>query len=138
MNDCPFCLETGLLDGEILDIDDWCYLVTTGDPVLETSVMIIPIRHVVTPFDLSDDEWQSTRRLLASAKRLLDTEGPDGYSVGWNVHPVGGQDIPHAHLHVIGRFADEPLAGQGIRHALKQEANRRPNAASHYPVAKDA
>jgi hypothetical protein len=29
-------------------------------------------------------------------------------------------------LHVIGRFTDEPMAGQGIRHALKQEANRRP------------
>jgi hypothetical protein len=31
----------------------------------------------------------------------------------------------HAHLHVIPRFADEPLAGRGIRYALKQPTNRR-------------
>jgi hypothetical protein len=28
-------------------------------------------------------------------------------------------------LHVIPRYADEPLAGRGIRHWLKQENNRR-------------
>jgi histidine triad (HIT) family protein len=51
---------------------------------------------------------------------------PDGFNVGWNCGPVGGQVIPHAHLHVIPRFADEPYAGKGIRHWLKQESNRRP------------
>ncbi|MGO4194326.1 hypothetical protein AB4Z13_03050 [Rhizobium sp. YAF28] len=38
---------------------------------------------------------------------------------------VAGQTVQHAHLHVIGRFADEPLAGHGIRHHLKQANNRR-------------
>jgi diadenosine tetraphosphate (Ap4A) HIT family hydrolase len=31
----------------------------------------------------------------------------------------------HVHLHLISRFRDEPLAGKGIRHHLKQESNRR-------------
>ena len=31
----------------------------------------------------------------------------------------------HAHLHVIPRFADQPLAGQGIRSHLMSDANRR-------------
>ena len=63
---------------------------------------------------------------LSEAKRVMAHARPDGYTVGWNVHPVGGQTVPHAHLHVIGRFADEPLAGKGLRHALKQPENRRP------------
>ena len=88
--------------------------------------MVIPIRHVATPFDLATEEWIATRDLLAEARRVLDRDGPAGYSIGWNVHPVAGQTVPHAHLHVIGRFADEPLAGQGIRHALKQPGNCRP------------
>ncbi len=125
MNDCPFCLSNNVLDGEVLAHDDRCYLVRHVDPVLRSSVMIIPLRHVASPFELAHDEWLSTHQLLAEAKRILDLDGPDGYSIGWNVHPVAGQSIPHAHLHVIGRFADEPLAGQGIRHALKQESNRR-------------
>jgi diadenosine tetraphosphate (Ap4A) HIT family hydrolase len=134
VRECPFCLANGLLDGAVLDQDDLCYLVVTGDPVLEASLMVIPHRHVPTPFELTEDEWRSTWYLLARAKRLLDAGQPDGYSIGWNVGEVGGQSIPHAHLHVIGRFADEPLAGQGIRHALKQESNRRPGAASDHPV----
>jgi len=127
MRDCPFCLVNDLLDGELLAQDELCYITQTGDPVLQCAVLIIPIRHVATPFELTTDEWISTHQLLSEAKRLLDRDDPDGYSIGWNVHPVGGQSIPHAHLHMIGRFADEPLAGQGIRHALKQEQNRRPS-----------
>lgn len=89
-------------------------------------MIIIPHRHVATPFDLTGDEWQSTHDLLRKAKHLFDVHAPDGESIGWNVQPIGGQSIPHAHLHVIGRFANEPLAGQEIQHALKQTAYRRP------------
>lgn len=125
MVECPFCLVNNLLDGEIIARDDHCYMVEFRGPVLADAVMIIPIRHVATPFELTDDEWRSTHRLMGRAKAFLDQQAPQGYSIGWNVHEVGGQWIPHAHLHVIARFADEPLAGQGIRHALKQESNRR-------------
>ena len=34
------------------------------------------------------------------------------------------QEVFHAHLHVIPRFRQEPMAGQGIRSHLKSEANR--------------
>lgn len=129
MIECPFCLENGLLEEDVLVKHDLCYITNTGDPVLQCSVMIIPVRHVATPFDLTPGEWIATHQLLAEAKHILDQDGPDGYSIGWNVQPAGGQSILHAHLHVIGRFADEPMVGQGIRHALKQEANRRPATA---------
>lgn len=92
-------------------------------------MMIIPMRHVATPFELTREEWMSTHQMLSESKRLLDLQRPNGYSIGWNVKQVGGQSVAHAHLHVIGRFADEPLAGQGIRHALKQPLNRRPSSA---------
>ena len=44
---------------------------------------------------------------------------PDGYNVGWNCGAVGGQSLMHAHLHVMPRFRQEPLAGQGIRALLQ-------------------
>lgn len=128
MDGCPFCVTSGELDGAVLARNAHCLLVRFEDPVLESWLMVLPIRHAETPFDLSAEEWAATREMLAEARRVLDAEGPDGYAVGWNVHPVGGQSIPHAHLHVIGRYADEPLAGKGIRHHLKHPSNRRRSA----------
>ncbi|MFN2225152.1 MAG: HIT family protein, partial [Anaerolineae bacterium] len=59
-------------------------------------------------------------------RALLEAEyAPQGYNLGWNSGAVAGQEVFHAHLHVIPRFADEPLAGRGIRYWLKQPENRR-------------
>jgi diadenosine tetraphosphate (Ap4A) HIT family hydrolase len=124
MEACPFCLENNEIEPVLQN--EFCYLATTDDPTLLNSVMILPLRHVPTPFELTREEWDATQDMLAHAKDYLDRDKPDGYSIGWNVLETGGQAIPHAHLHVIGRYADEPMAGQGIRYALKQPANQRP------------
>ena len=130
MSPCPFCLETDLLFGEVLEQNDLVYLVTLPGPVLTTSLMIIPQRHVETPFELSEEEWLAVKAMLDKAREVLDAEAVAGCNIGWNVGEVGGQHVSHVHLHVIGRFADEPLAGKGIRHALKSPANRRPETSS--------
>ena len=54
-------------------------------------------------------------------------ELPQGYNLGWNILPTGGQNVAHAHLHLIGRYDDEPLRGKGIRYAFKQPSNKRPS-----------
>ena len=98
------------------------------EPILIGSGLIIPKRHCQTVFDLNSEEWQATYQLLQEAKKLLDEKyQPNGYNLGWNCEAIAGQEIFHAHLHVIPRYADEPLAGRGIRHWLKQENNRRTN-----------
>lgn len=125
MKDCPFCLENAEIRALVKNA--FAYIASTEDPVLVNSLMILPLRHVEDPFLFSPEEWVATHDLLLKAKEMLDLDHPDGYSVGWNVGVTGGQSIPHAHLHVIGRYADEPFAGQGIRHALKQPTNRRPS-----------
>jgi diadenosine tetraphosphate (Ap4A) HIT family hydrolase len=89
------------------------------------SGIIVPIRHAETVFDLTSDEALATFALLAEVRAWMERHyQPDGYNVGWNCGPVGGQEIMHAHLHVIPRFQQEPYAGRGIRHWLKQGANQ--------------
>ena len=91
---------------------------------LKHSGMIVPVRHAATVFDLTEDEVVATFRMLAQVKVWLDEQhSPDGYNVGWNSGAVAGQQVFHAHLHVIPRFAQEPLAGQGIRAHLKGDDN---------------
>ena len=93
---------------------------------LTHSGVIIPRQHRPTVFDLSEAEITATFRLRPASRRGWTSEfAPDGYNLGWNCGAVGGQSLMHAHLHVIPRFRDEPLAGQGIRSYLKSNANRR-------------
>jgi histidine triad (HIT) family protein len=89
--------------------------------------MVLPIAHRVAPWDLTVDEWQATHRLLRRlSEQLAASLRPDGWNVGWNVLPVGGQSVPHAHCHLIPRYADEPYAGRGLRWWFKRPENRRP------------
>ena len=92
---------------------------------LKYSGVIVPIVHRETVFDLSAEEIAATFTLLHDVKAwLCDTYQPDGYNIGWNCYEVGGQLSPlHAHMHVIPRFKQEPLAGKGIRFLLKSDKN---------------
>ena len=90
------------------------------------SYVIIPKSQVGTPFELSDKEWNDTKLLMRKIKEYLDQKySPDGYNVGWNVGKVGGQEVAHAHLHIIPRYSDELYAGKGIRYWFKQPENIR-------------
>lgn len=126
MNDCKFCLENGFLSNEVVIEDDYHFFVWSIDPILVHSGLIISKRHTETPFDYSLEEWTSLKKMLGRAKDLIDKNSPHGYNIGWNSGQVAGQEIKHVHLHIIGRFADEPLAGKGIRSHIKSPSNKRP------------
>jgi diadenosine tetraphosphate (Ap4A) HIT family hydrolase len=93
---------------------------------LQHSGVIVPVAHRPTVFDLTEQEILATFRLLERVRAWMDQKFcPQGYNIGWNSGAVAGQHLFHAHMHVIPRFADEPLAGRGIRSHLKSDANRR-------------
>ena len=123
---CPFChLEHSERQLIVLE-NEHCQFLQPPHKVLIGSGIIIPKEHRETVFDLTKEEWTATFSLLKQVKELLDAEyEPQGYNVGWNCGSVAGQEVFHAHLHVIPRYADEPLAGKGIRYWLKQPANKR-------------
>jgi diadenosine tetraphosphate (Ap4A) HIT family hydrolase len=123
---CPFCeLAQGKSQRIVLQ-NEHCLFLQEPQEVLIGSGVIIPIAHRETVFDLTEDEWVATFSLLAQVKELLDAKyAPQGYNIGWNSGSVAGQEVFHAHLHVIPRYADEPLAGKGIRYWIKQPANKR-------------
>lgn len=122
---CPFCPPAVDQAGIVLH-NEHCLFLHLDEPILIGAGLIIPRQHRETAFELTSEEWYATYTLLQEVKRLLDTRyQPDGYNLGWNCGPIAGQEVFHAHLHVIPRYADEPLAGKGIRYWLKQETNRR-------------
>lgn len=120
--DCAFC---DVPDRAVIAREGPCLAIWTGEAP-EGSAMVLPVRHVVAPWDLDDDEWVATRTLLARLRQQIAvTHAPQGWNVGWNVAPVGGQTVPHAHCHLIPRYADEVYAGRGLRWWFKQPSNSR-------------
>src|SRR5919201_1614163 len=131
-NDCVFCDLTQFRAADVCIENAFCLYASTRDPrdppdVLPGCGVIIPVAHRPTPFDFTAEEWAATHELLLEAKAAQDDRlAPDGYMLVWNCSP----DVDHAHLHVIPRFDDEPLAGEGGRSAIKVQENRRPDPAA--------
>jgi histidine triad (HIT) family protein len=123
---CPFCIENNLLRGDLLFENDLWYITNLEEGSIENATMAITRRHILTPFEINAEEWASLQNIIDTMKQLVDSkERPDGYNLGWNIEPAGGQNVAHAHLHLLARYGDEPLAGKGIRYAFKQPSNQR-------------
>lgn len=132
-SDCIFCDLARFRAAEVCIENDYCLYASTRDPrdppdVLPGCGVIIPIAHRLSPFDFTAEEWQATHDLLLKAKAAQDERlAPDGYMLVWNCFAEIGETPHHAHLHVIPRFDDEPLANRGGRSAIKVAENRRPD-----------
>ena len=127
MTACPFCAIPTRQSEPILATNEYFYLLAyTGEPH-QIGMMVIPFRHVETPFDLSPAEWAAMQPLVILAREILADHSPEGFNLGWNVGKAGGQEVFHAHLHIFARFDDEPFAGYGIRKLFKSAANARPS-----------
>ena len=124
--DCPYCPIRDPEQKVVFESDLVLFLQDERyQGALRHSGVIIPIQHRETVFNLSDAEIAATFQLLTRVKEWMDRRfSPDGYNIGWNCGRIGGQDVFHAHMHVIPRFRQEPLAGKGIRALLKSDANR--------------
>lgn len=131
INDCVFCHPEREPNQRIILSNDYCMFLQLKQAEikgsqLEGAGIIVPKRHRQTAFDMTREEWDATYTLLQEVKKHLDEKHrPQGYNLGWNCGEVGGQHIFHAHLHVIPRYEDEPLAGKGIRYMFKSKENLR-------------
>jgi diadenosine tetraphosphate (Ap4A) HIT family hydrolase len=122
---CPLCVPQP--QEMVIAATDSCLAVWNEHEPPEGGALIIPMAHRETVFSLTEREWLDTRILLDTVRDRIDERAsPDGFNVGWNVGSVGGQSIPHAHLHIVPRWSDEPYAGRGLRWWIKSPENRRP------------
>ncbi len=108
---CPFC---NLAPGRVIDSDRHGLVFRDAYPVSPGHTLVIPRRHVTSFFDLTAAERESLFVLLDSAKRRLDEEmKPSAYNIGINDGPAAGQTVPHAHIHLIPRYAGDVTDPRG-------------------------
>ena len=68
--------------------------------------MVLPLRHVGSPEDLTPEESQDLWETLCYTKKLLDHAfRSQGYNIGMNVGKAAGAGEPgHLHFHIVPRW----------------------------------
>jgi len=126
MNDknCRVCKKEYQTKRNVLD-NDLFFANFDSNPVSEGHMKLIPKRHVVDIFGLTDKEILAFYELLLRCKKLLDEKySPDGYNVGQNSGEVAGQTLMHLHIHLIPRYkGDVPDPLGGVRNVIPTKGN---------------
>jgi diadenosine tetraphosphate (Ap4A) HIT family hydrolase len=121
-NECLFCDIQTNDQKRIVAENDLAYAIRDGFPVTEGHTLIIPKRHVLDFFGLTEAELLYMNRLLHSEKEVLTRMYPEigGFNVGANCGEIAGQSVWHCHLHLIPRrVGDVENPRGGVRHVIR-------------------
>jgi diadenosine tetraphosphate (Ap4A) HIT family hydrolase len=121
MPDCPFCSgepsRTGVENEHAVAFSDTY-------PVADGHTLVTPRKHVSSIYDLNAPEQSAIWDLVSAVRdRLLIGLKPDGLNIGVNDGLAAGQNVEHAHVHVIPRKSgDVPDPRGGIRWIIAEHA----------------
>lgn len=105
MTGCIFCrLAAGEIPSDVVHRDEQCLAFRDIEPRAPVHLLIIPIRHIGSLADLTQDDVALAGHLQWTAARLAAEAGLDehGYRVVVNCGRDGGQTVGHLHLHLLG------------------------------------
>lgn len=98
------CLFCDLVNHSVVE-NELCYMIYDKFPVADGHALIIPKRHMMTVFEMSAEEWSATGDLINTAKKLIEEKfSPVGYNIKVNCGKAAGQEIMHAHIHLIPKY----------------------------------
>ena len=120
--DCPFC--QALLDRELIAANAATIAFADRFPLSRGHTLVVPRQHVDSVFSLSTAEAHSLWDLVATVRQeLARTFAPTGFNIGINDGVAAGQTVPHAHVHIIPRYAgDVPDPRGGVRWVMPAKA----------------
>ncbi|MEI2767009.1 MAG: histidine triad nucleotide-binding protein [Nitrosomonas sp.] len=73
------------------------------NPAAPVHFLMIPKQHIDSLYDAQDDQQALLGKMLLLAPKLAKEQGcEDGFRVVINTGRVGGQEVFHLHIHVIG------------------------------------
>ncbi|MDR0634374.1 MAG: histidine triad nucleotide-binding protein [Azoarcus sp.] len=104
MSECIFCkIVAGEIPSRKAYEDDLVYAFHDIHPLRPTHVLVIPKKHIASLAEVSAADEPVLGRLLSVARKLAAENGSaDGFRCIINTGRIGGQEVPHLHLHILG------------------------------------
>jgi len=106
MRDCIFCrIAAGELPAErVLETPGVVAFLDIA-PVNYGHTLVIPKAHFENLLELPDAVWTAMGQVCRRvAQALMATLSAQGFNIGMNNFGAAGQEVFHAHLHVIPRY----------------------------------
>jgi len=109
---CFFCAAATGQDATahlLVGRDDAALTMLNKFPYGHGHLLVAPLRHVASPEDLSDAEYDGLMRAVRRAAGALRAAfSPDGMNLGMNVGRAGGAGVAdHCHWHLLPRWAGD-------------------------------
>jgi len=104
MDQCLFCriVRGEIPSGKVYENDN---ILAFHDihPAAPVHFVVIPKLHIPSLMEVDDKHRDLLGEMMALIPRLAEEQGcRDGFRTVINTGPVGGQEIYHQHIHVIG------------------------------------
>lgn len=103
--DCIFCrIARGELPAKLVAENDVAVAFDDIHPQAPVHVLVIPRAHIATHADATDADAALLGRLSLLVRDVAVKKGiaDAGYRVITNVRKMGGQEVFHLHMHVLG------------------------------------
>lgn len=113
MPSCIFCkIVKKEIPADIVYEDKDCLAFLDIAPINPGHVLLVPKKHYENLYDLPDETLSKLAPIIKKlAIAVKKTVNAGGINIGMNNERPAGQLVPHAHLHIIPRFAND-----GLRH----------------------
>lgn len=100
---CQFCSDA--VKKHILMEHGTVFAIEDRYPVTNGHFLIIPFRHTLDYFTMTDEERHDSQQLLLALREqiLRYDSSVQGFNIGINCGIAAGQSVMHAHIHLIPR-----------------------------------
>jgi histidine triad (HIT) family protein len=101
---CIFCrIVRGEIPSQKVYEDDEVLAFKDVRPAAPVHVLLVPKLHIASLYEAGEDHARLLGRLLGLTGRIAREQGAtDGFRTIVNTGRVGGQEVYHLHIHVIG------------------------------------
>ncbi|MHB1539367.1 MAG: HIT family protein [Solirubrobacteraceae bacterium] len=109
--DCIFCkIVAGELPANVVAEDERTISFMDINPATRGHALVIPRRHATDLLEVDADDLAAvTRGARELARRAKERLGADGVNLINSCGAAAWQTVFHFHVHVIPRYADDPL-----------------------------
>jgi histidine triad (HIT) family protein len=109
--DCLFCkIIAGELPGQIVDQDERTMAFMDISPATPGHTLVVPRRHAANLLEIEPEDLTAvTLTAQRLARRATERLGADGVNLLNSCGPAAWQTVFHFHVHVIPRYAGDPL-----------------------------